>query len=614
MNQPDDRVSETSTNDSEVEMLRRQLDQSERKLADLRNSATMKAGKLVAFPARKVRQAVRKFGDAPTQSGAQDTDNSALTRATHEQDDVIKTVSDVDQNALVEEVAPRQNEETKPEMSGNDVTPTYSSSDYELMEPIPDGATAITVVAMVKNGETPGKAPLRVSFLDSRNQLILPNADIPQNPDLGPFLNLEATSPDFVQQSWVLQVPAGANNIKISGVDWGKKTAVLQGDVVVEPLKNWSDSPEGFLENLPTETPLIIIDTTAPPLGHETLSLRPNNLSMAYSRLGVAVIFFPFGSLQEFPNRVDDSLIQFDRGEFDRTIRAALEIRDPHNSYFICSSFPSIQSVTASRRLKSAGWRVVYEARDDMEEFNRVGYSKWYHPQLERQILSISDVVVSVSSALDKKLDSMAQSMPDHYVLPNGVTQRTVENGKVLRSIALAEGRNRSMTVGYVGHLTDSWFDWPLLIDAATKTPEIRYEIVGHGFPKGITLPENVEYLGPKNHDELLSIVDKWKVGLIPFADLPLTRSVDPNKIYEYFAWGLRCVSAPMGMVSTYPYTWVYRGVDEFVAAVRDSISSPITQDELDELEDFLESVTWEQRAVQMLELIGFGTDKETAK
>src|SRR5699024_1951610 len=234
---------------------------------------------------------------------------------------------------------------------------------------------------------------------------------------------------------------------------------------------------------------LVVIDTTAPPLGHETLSLRPNNLSAAYSRIGTYVIFLPFSTLQGFPPQVSEKLVQIPREDFSYLLDLLLNKRDATNSIFISSSFPSINSVTAAKRLKANGWRVIYEARDDMEEFNRVGYSKWYEPQLERQILRIADQVVSVSSALEEKQVSLWPQLKHHAVIPNGVNTQVIQSASQLRSAEATRKRNETKTVGYVGHLTPSWFDWELIISAARRLPDVRFEIVGHGKPEKIELP-----------------------------------------------------------------------------------------------------------------------------
>ena len=168
--------------------------------------------------------------------------------------------------------------------------------------------------------------------------------------------------------------------------------------------------------------------------------------------------------------------------------------------------------------------------------------------------------------------------------------------------------------MGYVGHLTDSWFDWPLIEEAASRLPHITFEIIGHGAPDNLSLPANVKMLGAKSHDELPEIVAGWKVALIPFKDLPLTRSVDPNKIYEYFAWGLRCVSAPMGLVHEYPSTWVYRTADEFVDSIREAVETKMSDRELYTLDEFVQTASWDDRAVTMFEKLGISINaaKET--
>lgn len=463
----------------------------------------------------------------------------------------------------------------------------------------------------VPSVELKSVAPLCIRFMDCNGQELLGFSDLPQNPAFGSFVGLPAGPAKETEFNCTIEVPKGAASLEMKGMDWGKSQADILGPFERGDASEEAFSIESFIKQLGVETPLLVIDTTAPPLGHETLALRPNNLAAAYSRAGIGVVFIPFGSLRGYPARVSERLAQVPRTEFDHLIEVVVQERGSENSTFICSSFPSIQSITAVQRLKSAGWNTVYECRDDMEEFNRVGYSKWYDPQLERQMLRMVDTVVSVSTALDDKLVSLYPSLGRHFVIPNAVNKHVIETTKELRTPQVTAQRNSSGKVGYVGHLTESWFDWPLVIEAAKRLPDVDFEIVGHGMPQSVKLPGNVDYLGPKSHEELRPIVQTWKVGLIPFADIPLTRSVDPNKIYEYFAWGLRCVSAPMGMVHEYPSTWVYRGVDEFVECIESALTSELTDVEVKELTSFLASASWDDRAREMLETINPQTTKQ---
>lgn len=480
------------------------------------------------------------------------------------------------------------------------------SSDFRSRHMLSGSPDAVLVSLNVYPGEQLGSSPLQIQFLDDYGSEIPGLGDLPQHPQFGSFISLTPQKDAWTTIDAEVKVPEGASELRLNGVDWGKKSANILGPIRVSNLKAKESTLREFIRNCKNSEALLVIDTTAPPLGHETLSLRPNNLSDAYAELGCSVVFFPFSTLQEQQSLVGPNKIQFDRSDFDFVVDKLNSAELDIPKIYICSSFPSLQACTKAERLKAAGWRIIYECRDDMEEFNRVGYSKWYHPQLERHMLDLAESIVSVSKSLDEKLASLVTSLDDHHVVPNGVNESVIKRGQVLRTQSVVQKRNLSKTFGYVGHLTASWFDWPLVLAAASELPETRFEIVGHGMPNGITMPDNVQYLGPKTHDELIEIVDGWRAGLIPFADVPLTRSVDPNKIYEYAAWGLRCVSAPMGMVETYPSTWVYRGKNQFIECLKENLETPITFEEVQTLEEFVLSCTWRERAKQMRQTLHF--------
>lgn len=486
---------------------------------------------------------------------------------------------------------------------------TYPSSSLRVDRELPEKARRVQVVFTHKAGQEKSSAPVRLSFRDAEGNPLPPITELAQNPNIGPFLPLTGEPGVETQTSQVLEIPTKAASLHLEGVDWGKKTPELTAPVELIFPEEDSLSIAEFIDSVPLDEPLIIIDTTAPPLGHKTLSLRPNNLTMAYERLGAWVIFIPFGSVQDQVNHHSDRVFQINRDDFDLMLQLCVEKRHAENSYFICSSFPSFQSVTAVNYLKTRGWNTLYECRDDMEEFNRVGYSKWYSTSLERSMVLAVDQVISVSTALDLKLKALAPAVKNHSVIPNAVNQHVIDNGVYLRTSAALENRQFSNVVGYVGHLTDSWFDWPAMEEVARRLPHLEFEIIGHGAPENLTLPTNIKLLGAKSHDELPEIVAHWKVALIPFKDMPLTRSVDPNKIYEYFAWGLRCVTAPMGMVEKYPSTWVYNNVDEFAQMLHEATESNFSEEELDTLNEFVKTASWDHRARQMFEKMEISTE-----
>lgn len=469
---------------------------------------------------------------------------------------------------------------------------------------IPADATTVEVCINNVAVGSPSSGPVRISVQDAAGDELLPLPELQQHPDLGPIVNLRGEIGEHATTLISFSVPRNAVCVRLRGVDWDEKTAQISGEPTLRSTSRSALSIDRFIGGIPHDEQLIVIDTTAPPMGHETLGLRPNNLTHAYARAGRWVVFLPFSSLQDFDHHVGERVVQVPRAEAQDLWVALREHRRGLSDIYICSSFPSFEALAAASDAKRIGWTVVYEVRDDMEEFNRVGYSKWYSSILEQQMLRTADCVASVSRALDEKMATMHPSLGPHQVIPNGVRSSTIVSGAALRTRAVADARSGSTTVGYVGHLTSSWFDWSMLTSVATDMPDVRFEIVGHGMPDDLDLPANVVYLGPKTHDELVAIVEHWKVGLISFRDIPLTRAVDPNKIYEYFAWGLRCVTVEMGSVSEYPWTKVYHDVESFVEHLRSALEAPVADADLAELESFLAGVDWDSRALQMLDFM----------
>lgn len=464
---------------------------------------------------------------------------------------------------------------------------------------VPVGASEIDIRLPVYGGKSDARVPFQIQYFDDDDQLMLPESRMPQHQRYGSIELSEIKASATSIAELTIPVPSKAKTLRIAGVDWSSNTPTILDNANVAFRYNPQSVAQQFLEELQAEDRLVVIDTTAPPVGHATLSLRPNNLAKAWSRLGTKVVFLPFSTIQDQEPRPFRNILQVSRADFDFVKGWLVENRTGDMNTYVCSSYPSHVALTLIDSFNARGWNTVYECRDDMEEFNRVGYSKWYHPQLERRVVEKAGQVTAVSYSLANKLKSLTLTSRGVTVTPNGVNTETIEAGASLRTAAIAENRRTSKVFGYVGHLTDAWFDWDLIISAALKRTEYKFEIIGHGKPDHISLPSNVNYLGAKSHEELPAIVSGWRAGLIPFMDSPLTRSVDPNKIYEYYAWGLPCISAEMGSVRDYPQAIVYSGLDEFLAALDFQTQRTVKESDLSEIEEFLKHCSWDNRALQ---------------
>lgn len=446
------------------------------------------------------------------------------------------------------------------------------------------------------------------TFKDSRGVVVLPLDGSAINPRLGAYKYVQYGSRDSPAETvYELDVPVNASTADFRIIPWKKgKIYLAEPPVVTNGHSKVSDEVESvadFVESIPVGDTLVVLYTTAPQLGHPTLALRPNRLTDEYLKRGYWVIFFPFSRVPAGQERYTDRARQYSRERISEFLSAACG-RAGKNNVFICSSFPDVVAIGAVDLLSMYDWSTVYEVRDDMEEFNRVGYSKWFNPILETRVARSVDKVVTVSPRLADKMDIIRGSLGASNVVPNGVNSDFIDSTQGNRAVDSYRRRSSSTTVGYIGHLTPSWFDWSLLISTAENMPQVSFEIIGHGFPDGLELPANLHYLGAKTHAEFREIAMGWKVGLIPFKPSTLTFAVDPNKIYEYLAVGLRTVTARMGSVHLCPSTWIYDDAEGFRIAIERALSEPFSAAEAETIEHYLATATWSERAESMMTIM----------
>lgn len=488
---------------------------------------------------------------------------------------------------------------------------------WQEVVPVVSGSRVRIKIETISTQGLANSALAQLEFQTSDGEALDPSVDLPINPELGNYFYLTTPSSTEISTTNVeVDVPTDASAVRFTGRQWKPRnvTTVLDSlrvsEVQGEPDEDIFERTMEWLRDLPAESSLIVLYTTAPPVGHPTLSLRPNRLAQEYRQLGIDVIFFPFSSIKNEQRVTETGIVQFSRTELDQ-VNDVLRTRQGTRNLFICSSFPDIGALTTIDLLKASGWATMYEVRDEMEEFNRVGYSKWFEPELERQVVQRVGSIVTVSPRLAEKMRIISRGTVAPVVIQNAAPPELIAKGAFLRNREVIARRMDHRIIGYMGHLTDSWFDWDLLISCAVANPDLQFEIIGHGMPKNLNLPENITHLGPRTHDEFIDISRRWLVGIIPFQPTPLTYAVDPNKIYEYLAVGLRTVTAPMGSVSLCPSTYVYEQPEDFPAMLRRAITEGFPEEELQIINAYVEGAGWENRARTMITISGMeGTNR----
>lgn len=320
---------------------------------------------------------------------------------------------------------------------------------------------------------------------------------------------------------------------------------------------------------------------------------RPIRLTTEMVNRGIPVIFnyHRWNRREEIPEK-NGNLIQIPIDVTERILGdiAELDFGGKKKIFIVSYPHPSIGKIL--NRFRALGWITFYDARDEWEEFEKVGQAKWFKTWNEKYIVHNVEHVTSVSWPLAEKLDRFSPSRKVE-VLPNALSPNFLSDNYEWNG----EGTGK---IGYFGHLTGSWFDWDSLIKIAKLRPQYEFEIIGHSEPEGLKLPGNISLLGPKTHSEINKIADKWEIAIIPFKIGKLSDAVDPIKIYEYLALGLPTVSFRMPQIDSYPYTKTVDGTKEFCEALDYFIGEEVSQRLIWE---WLETNTWGDRVDRILEL-----------
>jgi hypothetical protein len=333
----------------------------------------------------------------------------------------------------------------------------------------------------------------------------------------------------------------------------------------------------------------------------ELYNQRPINMSKYFSDEGYLVLYIVWEwRRNEIEKRglVYNNLYQIPMYEF-LDYSNQMQTKHLKNAIYLIN-IPSEKLVNISYFFRKQGFAIAYDMMDEWEEFHKSGEASWYNKEYEEHAVLISDVVTAVSQSLVEKFNFIRE---DITIIGNGYTPNVlgIEN----KYIALKH-KTASQTIGYFGHLTESWFDWNLIIDTASKYPNLHFEIIGYGEPLWVQTKakelKNITLVGKVHTSELYKYVKHWNIAMIPFKAGKLSNAVDPIKIYEYIYFGLPILVTGITHLSTFPNTFVAKDNDDFQKIIFKILKSEPIDKEI--LNTFLTQTTWHARFQYFEELI----------
>jgi glycosyltransferase involved in cell wall biosynthesis len=214
----------------------------------------------------------------------------------------------------------------------------------------------------------------------------------------------------------------------------------------------------------------------------------------------------------------------------------------------------------------------------------------------ERRLAADADLVTATAGAL---ADDLAGQVRRLAVIRNAVDLPAFSS-----AAPSPRPPGAPPTIAYVGAL-GPWFDAPAVAAAAARHPDWRIRLAGEVEDPAVAAlgaRPNIELLGEIPFRAVPPFLAAADVALVPFRDLPLTRAVDPVKLYEALALGLPVVARRLPETARWaePLVFLYDTPESFIAQIERALATR-TPEVAEESRRAAAGESWEARARQLL-------------
>lgn len=183
--------------------------------------------------------------------------------------------------------------------------------------------------------------------------------------------------------------------------------------------------------------------------------------------------------------------------------------------------------------------KIIYDCLDDHSGFkeNRKDIN-----QIEKKLVKNINYVIVTSNVLKEKILNYDFNK-NIFLIENGVEKKLIQDKKNIQS------KKNIKTFGYIGEI-NWWFDDDFLTKILNFSKKIEIVLIGKiNNEKIYQLSKkyfNLKLIGEVNYKKIRFWLKKFDVGLIPFKKNSFTDSINPVKLYEYFAFGLPVIASDL--------------------------------------------------------------------
>lgn len=242
---------------------------------------------------------------------------------------------------------------------------------------------------------------------------------------------------------------------------------------------------------------------------------------------------------------------------------------------------------------------MIYDSYDD-NEYDYDGNRNLKVAQINKKLVEKSDYNITVSKFTYERFIKYSSKV---IYLTNGNDYESITkaNNKIpadLKEVNLP-------IIGYLGTVRN-WINFELISQMSNELPECKIVFVGGISRDSVKIVNllssysNIIFLGHKDPAELPSYLKSFSVGIIPFRINNFTKSVFPNKFFEYIAASIPVVTTALPEMHKYKEVIGFaKNNEEFINFCRDGING-LYIDKISSYKDIASKNSWNNKAEEL--------------
>jgi len=174
--------------------------------------------------------------------------------------------------------------------------------------------------------------------------------------------------------------------------------------------------------------------------------------------------------------------------------------------------------------------------------------------------------------------------------------------------------------VGCVGQINSSAYDWELIEHLSANFPSAQFVFIGPRFKEGsssaadrletVFARPNVHWLGPKPHAHLSAYLRRFDVCINPLCVSEHNHRRSPLRLFDYLTSDRPIVSTAIAEAFNHvPFFGIGNDKEEFRQLLGEAFKVKVAPD-LERRRDYIAANTWQTRADEFGQLLGFGLEK----